>query len=166
MFDFLSRLIGLFRREASEGLAMSAGAASAAPSGLRPMTTAPTIEWVSFEKAAVEIIAARTTAPAAPRPAVPAASAGLIAARLQSVARLNPPSALARKKSLRSPAHKPRPVQIHSAPKRRADAKSGLVLERMQKMAPLPSAEIIDLDAERRARRIQAVQAELAAIFQ
>lgn len=158
MFDVLRRLLGLFRRESSEGLGMSAGPALVVPPMLRPL---PPVAQVDIIPAAATLLEAPCTQEASP-PARP----NLMAARLRSVARLNPPVALARKKVLHAPVHKPRPVKAAAELKRRSDAKSGVVLGKIERLAPRPSAEIIDIERFLRARRIEAVQAELAAIFQ
>jgi hypothetical protein len=151
MFGLLARLFRVLWRQESEGF--EAGAT------LLPFP-APT-SGIAVTAAPVEFI--RRSADAVPQPR--SHSPRQLAARLQSVQRLNAPSGRSRPRAVTPPSGRPTPLS--GAPERKAtqQAKPGVVLDRIASRRRRPSAEIVNLTDVRRARQIAASDREIAALF-
>lgn len=153
MFDWLMRLLRVFRRQEAEGSSGKAEILTATESKahIEPAVPPVTVDWR-----------------AAPAPVVIASDVRCprnFAARFQSVARLNPPSSRARPKPALDRTTKPRPVACLPQPKRTTETRSGVVLSRINRTSRTRSgADIIDIAAVRRERRLEVADFTSAAL--
>jgi hypothetical protein len=164
MLGLLTRIWRVFWRPEIEG----AGGAvvltfpnpvSASPAPPNPLPVAP----VTFLRLSGE------TAPPIRKPA-----SRHLAARLQSVQRLNTPTSRSRPKTAISPAGKPKALPNAGNPKAISDApqlkssravKPGVVLNRLATQSRRESAEIVNLGDVRRNRQVETTDRDIAAIF-
>lgn len=159
MFEWLARLLRVFRRQESEGTAgpadvivFPAGEVQAAP-----IETPPLLE--------LEPVADAGPIPA-PKPSAPRTNHSRhLSAQLQSVERLNQPKSRVRPKAPVSQANKPKPVASPLTLKRACKVQPGAVITRIaQANRRAPSAEIVDLAAVRRERKFEPVEIEAVEI--
>jgi hypothetical protein len=159
MFEWLARLLRVFRRQESEGAAGPADVIIFPASEVHapPIETPPLLE--------LEPVADDGPVPV-PKPSAPRTSPSRhLSAQLQSVERLNQPKSRMRPKAPVSRADKPKPVASPLTLKRTSNAKPGAVLSRIaQTNRRAPSADIVDLAAVRRERHLDPVEIEAVEI--
>lgn len=155
MLCFLSKLFRIFRRQETGGGDTVANAATARLQMPAVMATAVVdilpvrIETVAegSDRSDIDEMAQKPAA----RP-----SSRLLAARLHAVSRLNPPRSQARSKARKSPGANAKPVRksTETKAKRQPQTQARAPGAILRATAPARSgAEIIDLNAARRARR-------------
>jgi hypothetical protein len=88
-----------------------------------------------------------------------------MAARLQSVQRLNSPSSRSRPKTAISPAGKPKAISHAPQLKSSRSVKPGVVLGRLATQTHRESAEIVNLGDVRRTRQVETTDRDIASIF-
>jgi hypothetical protein len=151
MFGLLARLFRVLWRHESEGSETGATILAFPPSQQISSTFAAPVAFIRRS--------------AEPAPTRHGNSPRLLAARLQSVQRLNPPSSRSRPKPAHLKAGKlPRPVAVAQIKPSRP-AKPGVVLDRIVSRSRRGSADIVNLTEVRRARQIEAADLELTALF-
>jgi hypothetical protein len=163
MLGLLTRIWRVFWRPETEGsgavVLTFPNPVMAAPAQSNPLPAAP----VAFLRLSGE------TAPADPKPA-----SRHLAARLQSVQRLNSPTSRSRPKAAISPAGKPKalpeagtskPISHSPHMKSSRAVKPGVVLNRLATQSRRESAEIVNLGDVRRTRQVEATDRDIAAIF-
>ncbi len=152
MLGFMTRLWRVLWRQDSEG---SGGAVVLA----FPQAT------VAAEAPAAHVAFIQMSAEPCVQPVVQEPARRHLAAQLQSVSRLNPPSSRAVAKPLVAPAGKPRPVAAATPLKRSSRVKPGAVLSRIAAADRQRGANVIDLQKFRRERQNAATDREIAALF-
>ncbi|MGE5265960.1 MAG: hypothetical protein ACM3L9_01205 [Deltaproteobacteria bacterium] len=159
MFDWLARLLRIFRRQECEG------ARGPAEVVVRP---AGDIHCAPIEALPVAVFDAVPDAGPvmAPMPSAPHVNQSRHFARqLQSVDRLNQPKSRSRPKTSVARTTKPKPVASPPALKRAANVQAGVVLSRIEQThRRAPSAEIVDLAAVRRGRQLEPAELEAIAL--
>jgi hypothetical protein len=159
MFEWLARLMRVFKRQECEG-----GTGSAAVVGF----PAGDVHRAPIEAPPVAILVALPDAGPvmAPMPAAPHVNPSRhFAQQLQSVDRLNQPKSRARPKATVARTSKPKPVASPPVLKRAANVQAGIVLSRIeQNHRRAPSAEIVDLAAVRRERQFEPAEFEAIAL--
>jgi hypothetical protein len=155
MFEWLARLLRIFRRQESEGTAGPADVIIFPAGEVRaaPIETPALLELGPVADAGPIPV---------PKPSAPRTNHSRhLSAQLQSVERLNQPKSRVRPKAPVSRANKPKPVASPLALKRAANVQPGAVLSRIaQANWRAPSAEIVDLAAVRRERHLAPVEIE------
>ena len=156
MLGLLARMLRVFWRPDSEG---SGGAVVLA----FPYTVAaaPPAQPSGMPPAPIAFIRLSGETPAAHRKPV----SRHLAARLQSVQRLNPPASRSRLKAATSPAGKPKVLVAAPQMKSSRAVKPGVVLDRLATHSRRTSAEIVNLGDVRRTRQVEATDRDIAAIF-
>jgi hypothetical protein len=155
MLGLLTRIWRVFWRPDMEGSSTAAVLSfsvpvSATPTQISPLPTAP----IAFLRLSGETAAA-----------VRSPVSRHLAARLQSVQRLNPPASRSRPKPTIAPAGKPLALERTPHLKASRAVKPGVVLDRLSTNSRREGAEVVNLGDVRRSRQVEATDRDIAAIF-
>ena len=165
---FLTRMFRVLWRQESEGSrADTVGATVPAPQIHKPAAAhgrLPLNIELSPSEAVVLAFPASHAAPTGTKVTDICPSRHL-AARLNSVQKLNQPAGRMRPRPATSPAGKPKPVAVKAACKPLRDVPPNAILNRMPKPANRAHAEIVDLSAVRMARLRTDLDLEIASVF-